>query len=246
MKIIIPAAGFGTRLHPLTVSTPKALLSFGEKRLLEYTLGQIEQIEGINEVLIVSNRLFYPQFSQWSRRFSYRFPVRIIDNGVVSEEQRRGSVGDLAFALSRCKDDDSFLVIMSDLFFTFSLNDIVRSFRARPRNLIGLYDVNTLEEAAKMGVVCLDVQNRVTSFFEKPDKAEGTIVSNGIFLFPSSLREIVEQYISLGTTQDRMGDFIAWLVMNEDVYGHQFSEGYWCDVGSIESYNYLQSILRTT
>ena len=62
MKVLILAAGYATRLYPLTENTPKALLPIKGITILDHLLNKIKKIDEINEIIIITNNKFYPAF----------------------------------------------------------------------------------------------------------------------------------------------------------------------------------------
>jgi glucose-1-phosphate thymidylyltransferase len=70
MKCIILAAGYATRLYPLTKNKPKPLLDVAGKPILEHILEKVSKVTDINEVFIVTNDRFYPCFIEWKKGYS--------------------------------------------------------------------------------------------------------------------------------------------------------------------------------
>ena len=241
MKVLILAAGYGTRLYALVKDTPKALLEINKKPLLGYIFDRIETIEGLNEVLLVTNDKFYTAFGQWSKaQKSFRYPITIINDKTRTPEDRLGSIGDIDFVLKYAKVDDDLLVIGSDNLFDFNIQEYVRFARKRaPSVTVGLYDIHDRAEATKFGVVELGKDGKIVSFEEKPQMAKSSLVAMCFYYLPQKSLGLISQYLLESNKADKAGDYIAWLCRKKDVYGFTFT-GKWYDIGSVEAYHEAQ------
>ncbi len=236
MKAIIPAAGYGTRLYPLTKNKPKALLEVKGEPVINHILKKIEEIDEIDEVFIVTNARFFNQFSEWARSFQKktRIKIKVLNDGTSSEKNRLGAIGDKHFVIKKEKIDDDVLVISSDNLFDFSLKEIHEVFRKKNSPVVGLYDVGSKEKARLYGVVSVDSNGRMTAFQEKPKKPNSTLASTGIYFYTRKSISLLEQYVREGNSLDAPGNFVEWLHKNSEVYGHA-PEGKWFDIGSFAS-----------
>ncbi len=238
MKTIILAAGFGTRLHPLTVTRPKALLEIGGKTLLDRLMEKLEPFRRIQEVILVTSAVFFLDFFRWRRESPYKKLIQIVDNNVYLPEKRKGAVRDLHLAL---KSQDGYagdyLVLCADNYFDFPLSHFLLSCLSHPHAaFVALYDLKDLTAASKFGVVELDSHGQIIDFEEKPPRPKSTHVSMGVYYFPGSIRTRLEEYLETERLNpDRIGDFVAWLAKKEPVYGVEF-DGKWFDIGRMESY----------
>ena len=238
MKAIILAAGFGTRLDPLTRNIPKALLTLGDKTLLDHLVGKLDRFPILDEIVIVSNKRFYQNFKRWKKEASYQKPIRVIHNGVNHPEKRLGAVRDLELSLRSSRGTpESFLVFYGDNYFDFPIGYFLLPCLGHPRyTFIGLYDVGEKTLASQYGVVEMDDIGRITLFEEKPTDPVSTKVSVGVYHMSPDARLRLHEYLDVEKRNpDRIGDFFAWLIGKEPVYGVVF-EGSWFDIGSKESY----------
>ena len=237
MIVLILAAGYGTRLYPLVKDTPKALLDINGRPLLNYILDKIEQVDGLNGVIVVTNNKFHKNFEHWKKDLGkFVEPIEIINDGTDTPEDRLGSIGDINFVLrQRCIDDD-LLVIGGDNLFDYSLEDYVRFSKTKnPSVVIGLYDIHDLTQATKFGVVKLDTDGKIISFEEKSQQPQSTLIAMCCYYLPRKVLSTVRDYLSETKRSDTSGDYIRWLTQKYNVYGFQFT-GRWYDIGSIESY----------
>ncbi len=241
MKVLILAAGYGTRLYPLVKNVPKALLEINEKPLINYILDRISNLNGLNEVIIVTNDKFYSIFKEWAQKQkAFRFPIKVINDGTKTPEDRLGSIGDIEFALKQGKSDDDVLVIGSDNLFDYNIDEYVLFAQKKsPSISIGLYDIDDLGAATRFGVVTLGNDNKIASFEEKPKKPRSSLVAMCFYYLPKNSLGLIGDYLLECGKSDTAGDYIRWLVGNNAVYGFKFI-GKWYDIGSIEAYEEAQ------
>jgi glucose-1-phosphate thymidylyltransferase len=237
MKAIIPAAGYATRMYPLTKDRPKALLLVDGKPVIDYTVERLNKLSGIDEIIVVANSRFFHLFAAWAHMHKSLIPITVLDDGTNSEEERLGSVGDIVFALKRSRIKDDVLIVNGDNIFSFDLGIFSESFKNK-QVVIGLFDVGSLEIARRMGTPSLDENNKVISFIEKDKDAMTSLCSVGVYFFSKESIETFYKYTGEGNNPDRFGDFISWLCKRKEIYGHIFSreKDYWFDVGSLDTY----------
>ena len=241
MKVLILAAGYGTRLYSLIKDTPKALLEINEKPLINYILDRIVDLSGLNEVILVTNDKFYSIFKAWAQKQEeFPHPIKVVNDGTKTPEGRLGSIGDIEFALKQEKVNDDVLVIGSDNLFDYNIDDYVKFAQKKsPAVSIGLYDIGDPSEATLFGVVMLGKDEKVTSFEEKPQKPQSTLVAMCFYYLPKDSLGLVGDYLLESGKSDTAGDYIRWLVESDGVYGFKFV-GKWYDIGSIEAYKEAQ------
>ncbi len=245
MRVIILAAGFGTRLYPLTKCCPKALLPAGKKTLLDYLVEPLEKFPMVREITLMTNARFYLDFYKWRKDSGYRKPIYIEDNQVCVPEKRCGAIQDLKLAIeSRQKEDEDYLILCSDNFFDFPLSHFLLPVLSHPQSgFVGLYDVRDKLEASKYGVVQVDHDHRIIDFEEKPAYPKSTKVSIGAYYLPGTFKHRLDEYLAQGFPADKIGDFIGYLSRKKHLYGLDF-EGAWFDIGSSESYEQARKYLN--
>jgi len=238
MKAVILAAGFGTRLYPLTRNIPKTLLKLGEKTLLDHLIMKLDRFPVLDEIIVVSNERFFEDFMRWKKSARFKTKISVIHDGVKDPEKRFGAVRDLELALKPFKGTpESFLVFCGDNYFDFPIGYFLLPCLGHSRyTFLGLYDVRKKDLASQYGVVAMDETGRITRFEEKPAAPAATTVSVGVYHLSPDARLRLHEYLNIEKKNpDRIGDFYAWLTGKEPVYGVVF-EGAWFDIGSKESY----------
>lgn len=234
MIAIILAAGYATRLYPLTENQPKPLLNIGDKPLVEHLTDKIQKIEEIKKIFIVTNHKFYPHFETWLRNYPCKKKIKIINDGTLRNEDRLGAIGDLFFVLKEENIKEDVLMIAGDNLFGFSLKRFISFFEKKNQTALAFCDLKEKNKVAnKFGVGLLDKEKKVINFEEKPSSPKSTLAATCCYLISKKDLNKIAEYIQENRSQDNPGDFIKWLIKRQSVYGFIFS-GYWFDIGSFE------------
>lgn len=226
MKAIVLAAGYATRLRPLTDSLPKQLLPVGGRPMVDWILDKIRET-GVGEVHLATNARFAPDFERWA----VGRDVRIHDDGTTSNETRLGAIGNIRFVRDRAALDDDLLVVAGDNLFEFSLADYVDFWRGKgDASAVAVYDVGEPALARKYGIVEVDAADRIVGFVEKPPEPPSTLAATAAYLFSREHAGLVDVYLDEGNPPDQPGNFVAWLHGRRPVYAYRFP-GRWYDIG---------------
>ena len=240
MKAVLLAAGYATRLRPLTDSVPKQLLPVGGRPMLDWILDKVREVEAVDAVHLVTNSRFAPDFERWAADHD----VTVHDDGTATNETRLGAVGDLHFAIGRDRLDDDLLVVAGDNLFDFSLAEFTAWWRGKGRGAaIAVYDCGDLELATHFGIVELDGSERVAYFVEKPSEPPSTLAAIATYLLPRAHVPLIERYLGQGHSPDNIGSFAGWLSQHEPVYGYRFP-GRWYDIGNREQLLEADNMMR--
>lgn len=232
MDAIVLAAGYATRMYPLTENTPKPLLNVAGKPILEHIIRKLEQVGTINKIYIVTNDKFEQHFKEWLANFDSKKPIEIISDKTKSNEERLGAIGDIHFVINTKSIDSELIIIAGDNLFELSLTEVVRFFKKKKSNVIVLHDVKDKELAKQYGIV--EINNElVTNFEEKPASPRSTLASAVIYLFPRKTLQVIRKYLAQGNNPDKAGSFIEWLYKRDPVYSY-VSNRKWFDIGSFE------------
>jgi glucose-1-phosphate thymidylyltransferase len=225
MKALILAAGYATRLRPLTDTVPKQLLPVGGRPMVDWILDKVRETSA-DEAHLVTNARFAADFEKWA----VGKDVRVHDDGTTSNEDRLGAIGDIAFVGL----DDDVLAIAGDNLFDFSLREYEEFWRAHPgASCVAVHDVGERELARKYGIVEVDADDRVTAFVEKPEDPPSTLAATATYLYAREHARMIDSYLADGNPPDQPGNFIGWLHAREPVYAYRF-EGAWWDIGDRE------------
>ena len=229
MRAIVLAAGYATRLAPLTDSIAKQLLPVGGRPMLDWVCDKVEEVS--DDIHLVTNSRFAEDFRRWASR---RSGVTVHDDGTASNDDRLGAIGDIAFVLEQTGLDDDLLVIAGDNLFDFALGGLAAFWELKGvASAVAVYDCGDIELATHYGVVQLDEDDRIVGFEEKPSEPKSTLVATATYLYPRDHLPLVERYLAEGNPPDQPGRFVAWLFLREPVYGYAFV-GEWYDIGSPE------------
>ncbi|HJQ50280.1 MAG TPA: nucleotidyltransferase family protein [Gaiellaceae bacterium] len=232
MKAVILAAGYATRLRPLTDDVPKHLLPVGDRPMLDWVLDKIREVDEVDGVHLVTNSRFASAFACWAESHE----VVVQDDGTTSNEDRLGAVGDLGLVIDAARlNDEELLVLAGDNLFDLSLPRFVEWWRGKPQpsSAVPLHDVGDLELATQYGVATTDADDLIVQFVEKPTDPPSTLASTLIYLLPPEHVRLVTRYLDAGESADNAGSFLGWLARYERVYGYRF-EGSWFDIGGRE------------
>lgn len=241
MKSIVLAAGYATRLYPLTENFPKPLLEVAGRSILDRLLDDIDNIEGINEHIIISNHKYLEHFENWKKNSSLKNPITIIDDGSISNETRLGAVKDIQFAIDTLNLDDDLLIVAGDNILDFSFKPFVELFREKNSAVVMCSykeDVNALRRS---GVMIPDADFRVISMEEKPQDPKSNWCVGPFYIYKKDELPLVKQGIEDGCGTDAPGSFISYLCQKTDVYALKMP-GARYDIGTLESYEEVKKI----
>lgn len=230
MKAIILAAGYGTRLHPITLNKPKAFVEVNGKPIIDFIIEGVDSVKEIDKIVIVTNSKFSLLFEEWRVSAPTAKEIAVVDDGTSSNEERLGALGDLLFALEQENVDDDLLIISSDNLFDFDLRTIAHN--PHKDDLIGVYEIDT-DEIKKYGVAVLDKEGKVLELQEKPSHPKSHFASIGIYLFRKETIPLMYRYKKEGGKMEGPGYFLEWLPVHKPVFAHIF-RGKWFDIGSRE------------
>ncbi len=241
MKTIILAAGYATRLYPLTLNLAKALLPIGGRAMMDYLVDGIAEIPDMTEVHIVSNRKFAAQFENWKAQAERegRYPnltFKVWDDGTLSNDDRLGAVGDMQFVIEHANLDDDVLVAASDNFFTFPLTLFVDAFKAQKRDMLLAGYIPDIETLRRFAVAELDETGRVLSLEEKPNAPKSHTGIYALYLYKKETLPLFKKYLEAGGNPDSPGRFPEWLCTQGYELGAYTFSGECVDIGTHESY----------
>ena len=232
MHILILAAGYATRLYPLTENQPKPLLELGGEPIINYILKKVEKIDS-KCIYLITNDRFYFDFVNWSKNLKSNFKINIINDGTKSNEDRLGAIGDIGFVIKLQNINDDLLVIAGDNLFGFSLKKFVDFFYHKNTSIVAFYDLKNTEKVKEKYGVGILKGTKVVNFEEKPINPKSALASTACYLLKK------EDLIHIGSLikdqkADAPGNLIRYLTEVSEVNGFIFDE-HWFDIGTFES-----------
>jgi glucose-1-phosphate thymidylyltransferase len=239
MKALILAAGYATRLRPLTDSIPKMLLPLAERPMLDYLLDRLREVEELEEIQLVTNARFAEAFRDWAPE-----DVTVLDDGTTSNEDRLGAIGDIAFAIEQGRlEGEDLLIVAGDNLIGYSLADFVDFWREKGGSAIAVREVADRGLLTQYGVAELDRDDRVVGLEEKPAKPRSDLAATASYVYRADHTALVPQYLQEGNPPDAPGNFTAWLHSREPVYGYRVT-GDWHDIGDLGQLLEADNLLR--
>lgn len=236
MRVLILAAGYATRLYPLTRDKPKCLLSVGGKTILDALCEKVSGVRAADEIVVVTNAKFFDQLNRWSGARPAGPPTRVISDGTVSNQTRLGAIGDLALAVRESQPPSDILMLAGDNLFDEELTGFVDfALSKKDAVTVGVYDIGDPARAAgKYGVIRLDDSRRVLGLDEKPEAPQSSLIGTGVYYFPERTLKFIPEYLAGDSARDAPGYFIRWLLDRVKVFGFIFC-GTWYDIGDLKA-----------
>lgn len=241
MKAVILAAGYATRLYPLTIDKPKALLPIAGKPIIDYIVDEIETIGAIDELVVVSNHKFYPHFTKWSEERQSRLKLIVLNDNTTDDTNKLGAIGDVEFAIESLGLDDDLLIMAGDNIFTFALKDYYDSFEKKDCDQILVKELDSIDDLRRMANVETDENGMVTDMVEKPQNPKTNLAAFASYIYKKDTVPMIKQYLDEGNNPDAPGFFPSWLYRHKPVYAYKFT-GECYDIGTPESYKEVNEI----
>lgn len=241
MKCLILAAGYATRLYPLTENFPKPLLTVREKPILDWLVDDIDSAQSVDEYVVISNHKFVNHFERWAAKKQEK--ITVIDDGTSSNETRLGAVKDIQFAIDQQKLDDDMLVIAGDNLLDFSLQKFIAYAKEKKTSCIMRYYEPDENKLKKSGVVTMDENDKVIKLAEKPAEPETHWCAPAFYYYTKEDARLVEKGIANSCGTDAPGSYIAWLCAQTIVHAMEMP-GRRYDIGNLESYRKVEAEYR--
>ena len=238
MKCLILAAGYATRLYPLTENFPKPLLKVGGKAILDWLVDDIDSFGEADEFVVISNSKFFSHFKNWADAKPQK--ITVLDDGTSTNETRLGAVRDIQFAIDKLSLDDDLFVIAGDNVLEFSLTRFLDFAKQKGTSCTMRYCEPDTEKLKKAGIAEVSSDGRILSFEEKPEKPKSHWCTPPFYYYKKDDAKLVRQAISDGCPVDAPGSFIAYLCKKAPVYSMEMP-GRRFDIGNLEGYNKINS-----
>jgi glucose-1-phosphate thymidylyltransferase len=248
MNALILAAGYATRLYPLTLNKAKPLLAVGGKPIVEWVVDNLTNIPDLETVYIVTNNKFAADFQAWSEEYRRKHPVfkfKVLNDGSTSDKDKLGAIGDINFVVTRENlAQSSLLVVAGDNLFTESLANFVACAKGTDAT-VAVYDVGDVEAIKNYGNITIDADGIITRFEEKPQRPQGTLAAIAIYYYSPAVLSLLTKYLAAGNNPDQPGRFVQWLYTRNQVKTYQIT-GRWLDIGSKETLEKADKLLATS
>ena len=241
MKCIILAAGYATRLYPLTENFPKPLLEVNGKTILDYLIDDIDESKMVDEYVVVSNHKFVDIFASWAEQHEEK--ITVLDDGSISNETRLGAVKDIKFAIDSLNIDDDALVIAGDNLLDFSLNEFIKYALDKKTSCVMCYESKDREKLKKSGVLELDENFKVLNMEEKPEDPKGTYCCPPFYFYLKEDLKKIDRALEEGCKVDAPGSLVAWMCHKATMHAF-LMPGNRYDIGTLESYEKVKEIFK--
>lgn len=240
MKCIILAAGYATRLYPLTENFPKPLLSVGEKTILDWLIDDIDTSGDIDEYVVVSNHKFARNFEDWAKD---KKKITVIDDMTSTNETRLGALKDIQYAIDECGIDDDVVVLAGDNVLDFSLTGFVGYFKERQASCVMSYYEEDKKKISKSGMLIIDDEKRVLEMREKPENPVSNYCCPPFYIYSREDVKKLKDCIASGCNIDAPGSFVSWLCKETRVFAYEMP-GKRYDIGNLESYENVKNTYK--
>lgn len=241
MKCLILAAGYATRLYPLTENFPKPLLEVQGKTILDWLIDDIDNLGAVDEYVVISNHKFAHHFDAWAAKKTQK--ITVVDDGTESNETRLGAVRDIQFAIDQLGLDDDMLVIAGDNLLDFSLTKFIAYAMDKQTSCIMRYFEASEQRLTKCGVVEIDDHDKILGMEEKPAVPKSHWCCPPFYYYTREDAKLVRVGIASGCGVDAPGSYIAWLSAQTPVHAMEMP-GKRYDIGNLESYKRVQKEYR--
>ncbi|MCL1997330.1 MAG: nucleotidyltransferase family protein [Turicibacter sp.] len=243
MKAIVLSAGYATRMYPLTLSRPKGLLPLGGRPILNYIIEQIETLPNVDEIILVSNHKFYEHYEEWLAMAEYKTPITILNDGSLSEDDRLGAIGDIAFVLKTKNLQTDLVIIAGDNYNTYPLLEQYEFFKEKDSDVVCAMRITNKEDLKRFAVAEIDKNNKLLSLIEKPQNPQSDLAVFATYFYKAETLPLFKDYINEGNSYDAPGYFLQWLYKRKDVYAY-IMNGECYDIGTVAAYEELKNRLE--
>ena len=242
MKAYLLAAGYATRMYPLTRDRPKPLLEVAGQPILSHIVDRVVALDDLSEIVVIGNDRFHDAFASWADGLRLEVPLRVLNDGSSSVHDKLGAIGDLGFALREVPTgDEDWLVAAGDNLLAFDLRDLQRRYQKRGTAQLAVREVPPeQQEPRKYNEVTRDETGRVLRFREKPPDPSSPWVAIALYFLPATAAARLHMYLEQGGNPDAPGHFIEWLAARDEVFAERLPGG-WFDIGSLAGLDHARA-----
>lgn len=236
MICLVLAAGYATRLYPLTENFPKPLLEIGGKSILDHILEDVDATTNVSKYVIVTNHKFISHFEKWKAHCNLTREVVLVDDGSMCNENRLGAVKDLSLAIHEVGIDDDLMVLAGDNLLDFSLSSFATYFEKKQASCVMRHYEESLEKLRKTGVAVIDDTDRIESMEEKPQEPKSHWAIPPFYIYAKQDLALIDQALENGCSADAPGGLVMWLCQQYPVYAMEMP-GKRYDIGTKKDYD---------
>lgn len=245
MKCILICAGYATRLFPLTENFPKALLEIENgKPLLDYILDEINTIDVIDNIYLVTNDRYYNHFNEWALSKNNTKPIKVLNDHTKSNDDRLGAIGDIKFVLDNENIEDDVMIIAGDSLFDYKLKDFIDYYNIKNAPLVCAKKEEDYELLKRVAVAKIDNDDKILELVEKPSKPNSDIAVYATYIYPKNILVEFDEYLKEGNNPDAPGHFIEYLYKKMPTYVYKFNGNFY-DVGTHQALAEVRKIYNS-
>jgi len=244
MKTLILAAGYATRLYPLTKNFPKPLLEVGGKTILDRLVERVDGIESVNQHIVVTNATFHQHFEDWKAQSDYSKEIVVLNDGTTNNDNRLGAVKDILFAIEQLNIQEDLLVLAGDNVVTFSFADFVQYAQDKGTSCISCHKESSVLALQKTGVLEAGENMRAIAMHEKPENPPSHWAVPPFYYYKKEDLPLIQKAIDQGCGYDAPGNLAAWLCKKTEVYAWPIN-GERYDIGDMAAYEHAQEVFRS-
>lgn len=234
MKCLFLAAGYATRLYPLTKNYPKPLLEISGKPILDWLIEDLETTKRIDEYIVVSNHRFISHFKEWKSHHSQK--ITIVDDRTETNETRLGAIADIGFVIKKLSLSDDLLVLAGDNVLDFSLKCLIDFYDKKQSSSVFYYEERDISTLPKRSCMSLDENQKIIRMAEKPEKPFSNLCCPPFYLYKKEDLKYIDKMIKQEKNLDSPGAFVDFLSRKTSVFAMKMP-GKRYDIGTIETYN---------
>ena len=236
MKCILLAAGYATRLYPLTENFPKPLLKVGEKTILDWLMDDVKEL--VDEFIVISNHKFAGHFQAWAD--AHMLPITVVDDGTSTNETRLGAVKDIQYAVDKLGIAENVLVLAGDNVLDFSLVPFVRFGQENGCSCIMCYEENDRAKQQRTAIITVNAESTITSYEEKPKEPKSNLAVPPFYYYLAEDIKRIPAALEAGCGYDAPGSFAAWLSSQTTMKAYRMP-GSRYDIGNLENYEKIKA-----
>ncbi len=239
MIAILLAAGYATRLYPLTKDKPKPLLPLGDRLIVDYIIDAIDSIDDVTSIVLISNARFASQFEDWAESIKAsregKAPITILNDGTTDDSNKLGAIGDIKYTIDRLAIDEDVCIVAGDNIFTYDIREMYSFFKEKKAPTLVAIKVAEKHQLQRLAVAVIDEDGRIVDMEEKPAEPKSHWGIYATYFYGREILSMIDVYLKEGNSPDAPGNFPAWLYKRMPVYAYK-GKGKCIDIGTLENY----------